>query len=358
MDTRWNQLAELLTHRSARVKAGERVMIAMGEIESYPLARSLYTAVVRAGAHPQIQFLSEELNRALLTHGTDEQIGWEPEIETYGMEWADVYFGLRGAHNLDLFWDVAASRLARLRTAMGSVSAMRWNKTRWCLLRVPNAHLAHQAGVDEQTITEMFFDACLLDWDAAGAEWRRWAAKLDTGKRVRVVGANTDLTFSVAGRTWEVADGRLNMPDGEIMTSPVTDSVDGQIGFEFPGVLGGRIIEGITLRFETGVLVEATAATNQDFLRSIVTTDPGAGRLGEFAFGTNRQITRFCKDILLDEKIGGTIHIALGRAYPQTGGTNESAIHWDLIKDLRREGEVYLDDELVFRNGEMRIAEP
>jgi aminopeptidase len=355
MDKRWIQLGQLLVNYSAGVRPGERVMIAFVELETYPLMHSVYRACIQAGAYPQVQFLSEELNRLVLKYGSQEQIGWVPEIEAYGMEWADVYFGLRGAHNLDVFWDIPADKLSLLRKAMGQISTLRWQKTRWCLVRVPNAALAMQAGVDEETITDMFFDACFLDWPAVSREWRRWAEELNKGTEVRVVGKGTDLRFSVAGRTWDVADGHMNMPDGEIATAPVEESVEGSIYFEFPGVLGGRLMHDITLRWEKGTLVEARSSTNQDFLQAIVNTDAGAGRIGEFAIGTNPAVTHFCKDILLDEKMGGTIHIALGRAYPHVGGTNQSAIHWDIVKDMRQEGEIYLDGKLIFQNGRVLL---
>ena len=355
MDKRWTKLGDLLVNHSTAVEAGERVMIAFIELETYPLVHAVYQACIKARALPQVQFLSEELNRLALKHGNADQIGWVPEIEAYGMDWGDVYFGLRGAHNLDVFWDVPSDKLSLLRKAMGEISTMRWQKTRWCLVRVPNAALAQQAGVDEETITDMFFDACFLDWPAVSQEWRRWAEVLNGGSQMRVLGKDTDLRFSIEGRTWDVADGRLNMPDGEIATAPLESTVDGHIYFEFPGVLGGRLMHDIRLRWDRGELVEATSSTNQDFLRSVVNTDPGASLVGEFAIGTNPEIKHFCKDILLDEKIGGTIHIALGRAYPQVGGTNQSAIHWDIVKDTRQEGEIYLDGELIFRNGEVLL---
>jgi aminopeptidase len=355
MDKRWTQLGDLLVNYSMSVKPGEKVMIAFVELESYPLVHAIYEATIKAGAYPQVQFLSDELNRLLLKHGTDEQIGWVPEIEAYGMEWADVYFGLRGAHNLDVFWDVPASKLSMFRKAMGKVSTMRWQKTRWSLLRVPNATLAQQAGVDEETITDMFFNACLLDWPKVSQEWRRWAEVLNQGKQVRVLGKGTDLSFSVAGRTWDVGDGHLNMPDGEVATAPVETTLDGCIYFDFPGVLGGRLMHDLRFRWEKGKLVEATSSTNQDFLTSVVNTDPGASLIGEFAIGTNPGATIFCKDILLDEKIDGTIHIALGRAYPNSGGTNESAIHWDIVKNMREEGEIYLDGKVIYQKGKVLI---
>jgi aminopeptidase len=238
---------------------------------------------------------------------------------------------------------------------MGRVSTARWEKTRWCLLRVPNEALAFQAETDVETITDMWFNACLLDWEEVSKQWKEWAQILNQGKQVRVVGKGTDLTFSVEGRTWSPADGRRNMPDGEIATSPVTSTVNGEIYFDFPGVLGGRLVHDMRLAWEDGKLVKATSSTNQDFLQEVVNSDEGASKIGEFALGTNDQVTHFCKDILIDEKIGGTMHIALGRAYPGTGGKNHSAIHWDIIKDLREEGEVYLDGKLIVDKGKILL---
>ncbi len=351
LDKRWQQLGELMVNYSAEVKPGERVMIAMLELETFPLVRAVYEAVVKAGGYPQVQFLSETLRHSLLKYGNEAQLSWVPEIEAYGMEWADVYFGLRGAHNLFEHWDIPAGRLSLNQAANGKVSTLRWQKTRWCLIRVPNADLAQQAETDLETITDMFFDACLVDWKVEGAKLSRWAEKLNQGSQVRLVGKETDLSFSVQGRRWLPADGKLNMPDGEIATAPVTETIDGQIYFEFPGVLGGRLMHDIYLRWKMGQLVEATASTNQDFLRAILDTDLGAKLIGEFALGTNFGVTHFCKDILIDEKIGGTVHIALGRAYPESGGTNQSAIHWDIVKDIRTDGAVFVDGKPVLQNG-------
>ena len=355
MDKRWQQLGDLLVNYSTAVQPGERVMIAMSEVETLPLAEAVYAAAVRAGALPQVQYLSERLRHALLEHGSDEQLAWVPEIEAYGMEWADIYIGLRGAYNLHMHSDVPAARLARNQTALGKVSTLRWEKTRWCLVRVPNAAFAFQAETDEEAITDMFFDACLLDWEAETRRWQQWAAVLNRGSHIRITGKETDLSFEVGGRTWIVGDGKINMPDGEIYTAPITATIDGQIYFEDPGVLGGRLMHDIRLRWERGRLVEADASTNADYLQSIVTTDAGASLIGEFAFGTNPHVTRFAKDILIDEKIGGTVHIALGRAYAESGGDNRSAIHWDIIKDIRREGAVYLDGRVVLEGGRFHL---
>lgn len=181
MDARWKGLAEILVGHSTGVRRGERVMIAMGEVASYPLVRAVYEAVVRAGTFPQVQFLSETLRHALLRHGNDDQLAWVPEIEAHGMEWADVYLGLRGAHNLYEHADIPADRLATNQRAQGRLAALRWARTRWCLVRVPNAALAHQAETSLEAIEDMFFDACLLDWRREAAAWRRTAGALECG---------------------------------------------------------------------------------------------------------------------------------------------------------------------------------
>jgi len=355
MDKRWHQLGDLLVNYSMQVKPGEKVMIAMVETESYPLVYALNKVIIQAGAYPQVQFLSEELNHSIMKYGNHEQISWVPEIESYGMEWADVYFGLRGAHNLNVHWDITADKLSSFRQAMGKISTFRWEKTRWCLLRLPNAALAEQAGVDEESITDMFFNGCFLDWPKISQEWKRIADLLKKGSQIRIIGKETDLSISVKGRSWDVADGHLNMPDGEIATAPLCETADGQIYFDFPGVLGGRLVHDMRLKWEKGKLISATASSNQDFLQSVIQTDAGASLIGEFAFGTNPNVDIFCKDILIDEKIGGTIHIALGRAYPSCGGTNKSAIHWDIIKDMRQHGQIFLDGRLIFENGKILI---
>jgi aminopeptidase len=356
MDERWRQLAAILVNYSARVGPGDRVMIAMKETTTLPLARAVHEAAVKAGALVQVQFQSDYLWHAEMRYGSPGQVTWVPEIEAYGMEWADVYFGLRGAHNPHQFADINAETLAAHRRAMGQISTRRWQKTRWCLVRVPNAALAQQAQTDLDALLDMFFKACLRDWAAETRRWESIAEHLNRGSQVRLVGQETDLSFSVQGRSWAVGSGRENMPDGEIMTAPVNSSLNGQIYFDFPGVLGGRLMHDIRLEWRDGELVGASASRNQDFLEHVLSLDAGARRLGEFAIGTNDAIDRFCGDILLDEKMGGTVHVALGRAYPQVGGTNQSALHWDIIKDTRQAGIITLDGEPVWEKGRFLIG--
>ncbi len=354
-DNRWNQLANLLVNWSVAVKPGEKVMIAMHEVETIPLTVAVYREVIRAGGFPQVQFFSERLRHQLLKYGNTEQIGWIPEIESYGMEWADVYFGLRGAFNLYECADIPTDVLSVNQRAMGKVSTMRWEKTRWVLVRVPNAGFAQQGHTDIDTMMDMFFKSSLIDYPESTKEWQRIANELEKGKHFHLTGKRTDLSFSVEGRKWIVGDGRISVPDGEIYTAPVETTLNGTIYYEFPGVLGGRIMNDIQLTWDHGKLVQAASSTNQDYLRHIISTDEGSSLIGEFGFGVNDAVNIFTTDILIDEKIGGTIHTALGRPYEICGGTYTSAIHWDIVKDTRQESEIMLDGKTIFKNGKFTI---
>jgi aminopeptidase len=351
LDRRWSQLGEILVNYSTRTRAGDRLLITMMELEAFPLTLAVYEHAVRAGAFPQVQFASTYLERALLTHGTEELIARVPDLERSGMEWADVYIGLRGARNLHELAGIPTERLAAHKRALGAISAWRNAQTRWVLVRVPNESFAQAAGMSLEAAMDFFFDATLRDWGQESRRYQRIRDLFQAAAQVRIVDRDTDLTFSTAGRTYVVGDGRINIPDGEVYTAPVDDSADGVIAFEYPGVYAGQSIEGIRLEFRAGEVVAATAKSGEEFLQQILAFDDGARRIGEFGVGVNDGIDRFVGDILFDEKIGGTIHLALGRAYAECGGTNQSALHWDLIKDLRTEGAIELNGCRVFENG-------
>jgi aminopeptidase len=350
-DQRWEQLADILVNYSTGTQAGDRVQITMMEVETFALARAVYAAAVKAGALPNIEFQSAYLERDLMRYGSQEQLDWVPEMNAYGMEWADVYIGLRGARNPHEFTGIAADKITAHKRAMGKVSAMRNEFTRWVLVRVPNESFAQQAETSLDEMMEFFFNATLRDWGAERARLVELQEVFQAAEQVRIVGEETDVSFSTKGRTYVVADGKLNMPDGEIFTAPVDDSVEGQVYFEFPGVYVGQKVEGIRLSFKQGKVVEASAESNADLLDRLLEMDDGACYIGEFGVGLNFGIDRYSYDILYDEKIGGTIHLALGRAYKECGGTNQSALHWDIVKDLRASGEIYLDGKKIFENG-------
>jgi aminopeptidase len=202
---------------------------------------------------------------------------------------------------------------------------------------------------------EFFFSATLRDWASEIKRYEELKEVFQSATDVRIVGNETDLSFSTENRVYAVGDGKFNMPDGEIFTAPVDDSAEGEIYFEFPGVYAGQLVEGIRLQFSEGEVVKATADTNEELLHKILDADAGAKRLGEFGVGTNFGIDTFSYDILYDEKIGGTIHLALGRAYAENLGVNQSALHWDIVKDLREEGEIYLDGKKVFEKGKFLV---
>ena len=354
-DRRWSQLAEILVNYSTRTQAGDRLLITMMEPETFPLTLAVYEQAVRAGAYPQVQFTSAYLERALLTHGSDELIARVPDLERSGMEWADVYIGLRGARNPHELAGIPTERLAAHKRAQGTISALRNQQTRWVLVRVPNESFAQAAGMSLDEAMEFFFNATLRDWEEESRRYRRIRDLFQAASRVRIVGRDTDLSFSTAGRTYVVGDGQINIPDGEVYTAPVDDSAEGVIAFEYPGLYAGRSIAGIRLELRAGEVVAATADTGEEFLQQILAIDDGARRIGELGVGVNDGIDRFVGDILFDEKIGGTIHLALGRAYAECGGTNQSSLHWDLVKDLRAEGAIELDGRRVFENGRFLI---
>ena len=351
-DKRWNELAKTLVGYSLKVQPGEKVMIMMMEPETYALAREVYAEVIKAGGYAQIQFMSEAIKRQILLHGTPEQIGWVPEIEAYGMEWADCYLGLRGAFNLDECWDVPAEKIAAYQKAMGEVSTLRWKHTRWALVRVPNEHFAQQAHVSADKIMDMFFDACTLDWEEHIRHYQRIADILDTGSHLRITGRDTDLEFDYAGNKWTVMDNTTNIPDGEMYVTPLWQTVKGHIAFEFPATLGGKVINDLRLSFEHGLVSETSASTNLDYVNMIVQNTENANRVGEVAFGTNPYVDICTTDILIDEKICGTMHMALGRPYD---GKYSSPIHWDIVKDTRTEAEVFMDGQLIFKDGNFVI---
>lgn len=350
MDQRWKDLAKVLVNYSVEVKKGDKVLITMMEVETWDLARACYQEVVKAGGKPFIEFQSAYLESDLMRLGDEEQVAWINDMHMVGMDWADCYIGLRGARNPAEFEGIPADVVASHKHAMGVISSER-NRTRWVLSRVPNESFAQQAGMTLDDMMDFYFASTVVNWDDRQGYFEKVRDLYEGGKKVRIVGKETDITFSTVGRTYAIAGGRCNMPDGEVYTSPDETTVNGKIYFEFPGVYAGKVIQGIRLEFKDGKLVNYSSETEQDFLETVLHMDDGAKRVGEFGIGLNAGINRYCYDILYDEKIGGTIHLAMGRAYPKCGGTNDSSLHWDIIKDLREEGEVYVDSRLVMKNG-------
>jgi aminopeptidase len=366
-DPRIRRWAEVLVQYSVTVRPGQVVAI-QGGVDAEPLLRAIYQETIKAGGVPAMLPLLPGLARDFFELASDEQIQTITPVERFIREQADVTIQIMAERNTRGLTGIDPSRqgvFARARAGLVQTFMERAadGRLHWTLTLYPTDAYAQDAGMSTEQYTEFVLNACKLNSDDPVAEWKAVGATQQrltdwlTGKReIRVVGPDTDLTVGVAGRTWVNCDGTKNFPDGEIFTGPVEDSANGHIRFSFPVVAYGREIQDIRLVFKDGLVTDASAASEEEFLIKTLDTDPGARRLGEFAFGTNFDITRFTKNILFDEKIGGTVHMALGNGYPETGNTNQSAIHWDMICDLRENGQVFVDGELFMENGTYQIS--
>ena len=361
MSERLRRLAEVLVGHSGRVERGDLVVVE-GTTNVAPLLEEICGAVIRAGAHPATRVVPE-LEDLLLTEGSDEQVDWVPPGSREDVEQADVWIVVEAPSNTKALTAIDPERQARAQRARKELRERYLERAhagelRWVLTAYPTNAAAQDAEMSLAEYEEFLYAAAFLDDGDPVARWREFSERLDrvvdllAGKdELRVVAEDTDLTFRIGDRTWVASKGHENFPDGEVFTAPLDDSAQGRIRFTFPAVFRGRQVEDVRLRFEGGEVVEATASRGEDFLREMVALDEGARRVGELAFGLNEAIRVFTRNILFDEKIGGTMHLALGSAYAECGGVNRSALHWDMICDLRSGSEVYADGELVYRDG-------
>ena len=359
-DPRVRELAELLVDRCLGVQPGWQV-----SVRASPLARPLVEQVARAigrrGAYylPRINWGPDRI-RADLDWALEaplELLRELPPIERYQVEHEDARLGIRAPEDTSAGAELDPARRKALQQA-GQVASVRARSldVRWAVVEYPTEAAAARAGMTLAEWTEFIFDACLLDWDAEELRMLRVKEHFDSAATVRIVGGGTDLTLGIDGREGVVSAGFRNMPDGEVFYSPVEDTAQGVIEYaEFPVVYLGHDIVRARLVFEAGEVVDATADEGEEFLTQMLATDSGAKRLGELGLGCNPRITRFTHNVLFDEKIDGTVHLALGASYTHNGGKNESAIHWDMVKDLRPGGELWADGELVQRDGRWLI---
>jgi aminopeptidase len=361
-DLRHERFAQVLVDYSTRVGEGDLVLIESTPLAT-PLIRALYRRVVEAGAHPEVRIGLDGAVEALLSSGNDEQLGWLSPRLRGDAEQANVRIAIEAETNTRGLTGTDPARqalFARSRSRLRDLAMERAaaGELRRVVTAFPTNAAAQDAEMSLADYEEFVYRAGFLDeddpvsaWAALGERLSRLADWLGTKKEIRVVTEGTDLTVGVEGRTWIPCDGKENFPDGEVFTGPVETSVDGHVRFSFPAPHAGRLVREIELRFEGGEVVEAHAAEGEAFLQEMLAMDDGARRLGEFAFGMNDAVQDFTGHTLFDEKLGGTVHMALGKAYPESGGKNESALHWDLVCDLRDESEVHADGELVYRNG-------
>jgi aminopeptidase len=362
IDPRIDRMAQTITGYSLALKPGDLLRIEAPALAQV-LIRAVYAEALKAGAHVMTRIGLEGIAEEFYRNASAAQLAFVGDVEKLEVERLTARLVIGGNWNTRSMRQVDPAKLATQRQARRELFTRLLERKaagelKSCITHFPAPADAQQAELSLREYEDFVFRACFCDRDDPIAEWRRLSQyqagvveRLSPVRQLRIEAADTDLELSVAGRTWINSDGRANFPSGEVFTAPVEDSATGRIRFEFPAIMSGQEVNDIRLRFDRGRVVAATAARGEDYLQAMLRTDAGAQALGEVAFGLNPGIQRFTHNILFDEKIGGTMHFALGAAYPECGGRNRSAIHWDMIKDLRRQGRVYADGSLIYENG-------
>jgi aminopeptidase len=362
-DPRVDKLARVLVHYSMKVRKGDLVRIG-GAAISAPHIAAAYREVLLAGGHPTVRCGIDGLDEAYYKLGSDEQMRFISELDRREVELLNCELRYLGAYNTRALTRVPPERMRIRREATREIMSRFMERAakrelRWCLTQAPAQADAQEAEMSLADYEDFVYKAGHLDKEDPVGAWQRVereqaavVERLGKVKTIRIVAPDTDLTVGVGGRTWISAAGEHNFPDGEVFTGPVENATNGTVKFTFPAIYGGREVTGIRLAFKDGRVTEARADKGEEFLTSMLDIDAGSRVLGEFAFGLNYEIQQFTRNILFDEKIGGSIHMALGAAYPDTGGKNQSGLHWDMILDLRSNGgEAFADGEVVYRNG-------
>jgi len=355
-DPRIDEYARLLVERSVAVQPGWQVCV-RGTPAARPLIESVIENVARIGAYPILQVAFEQIGGPFAREAPIDVLSEPAPLQRRIWEECDAFISIWAPENTREGVDLSEER----QNALKQMAAPLRERTMamgapWVIAEYPSLATAQDAGMTLEQYEQFIFDAVLRDWDAEGRRMQAIARVFDEADEVHISGPGTDLALSLAGRAGAVDDGHVNMPGGEVFYSPVEDSADGVIEFsEFPAVYFGHEVDGVRLVFDGGRIVDASARAGEDFLLRTLDTDDGARRLGELGIGCNPAIQRFMKNVAFDEKIDGTVHLALGNSYTFTGGTNKSAVHWDIVKDLRTAGQLHVDGRLVQENGRWLI---
>jgi len=370
-DLRVQKFAKVLVEHSARVAPGDRILIE-ATTAAEPLVRELFKQILERGGIPNpmvyipgmMPFSQDDL---YLTYAKDTQLDFVPTFLKLAYEQFEGRIRVHSSTNTRGATNIDAAKAQRRNKALSPISEAQMRrgaegKFKWVTTLYPTYAYAQDAGMSLQEYEDFVFGAVhafeddpIAYWQGSGAEQQQAVEFLADKDQVAVRGPNVDLTLSIKGRKFESSVGRFNMPDGEIFTGPVEDSVNGWVKFTYPAITGGVAVEGAELTFNKGRVETAKAEKNQDFLLKMLETDQGSRYLGEFAIGTNKDITRFTGNILFDEKIGGSFHMALGAGYPETGSKNKSAIHWDLICDVRQDSEILVDGQPFYKDGKFNF---
>lgn len=365
-DPRLEKLAKVLVNYSLEIKAGDKLLINGGDVAA-PLIREVYREAIRAGAaEVQTHILLNGLSEILLDESNDEQLTHVSEYETFVSDYFSHELTIWSEQNTKARGKINPERIAKRRKARSSIFKRSLEREmqgqyRWCGTLYPTLAYAQDASMTLDAYENFVYGSELLHRDDPVAAWReiqqeqqRIADFLQQHDEIHIVAPGTDLTYRVGGRKWINCAGTANFPDGEVFSGPLEDSVNGVITFSYPAVYDGNEVEGVRLVFKDGKVIESSAERGLTFLNAMLDTDAGSRYLGEVAFGLNYDIKECVKETLFDEKIGGTAHFALGASLPESGGVNESGIHWDLVCDLH-EGKVYADGQLCYENGKFII---
>ncbi|MBX3066930.1 MAG: aminopeptidase [Anaerolineae bacterium] len=365
-DPRVQKLAHTLVNYSVDLKSGETVYLT-GDLSALPLIRETYKEVIKAGGLCILRYDDGEMDDYFIRNANDDQLKWISPTERWASEDVDVRIFIRASSNTRRGTSTDPKRMAQFMAARGHLAKTRFERTaaeklKWTLTQFPTEAYAQEADMSLEEFENFVYGATFADqpdpikcWKDLQDGQQKYVDWLKGKKHVQVRGPNVDLTLSIEGRTFINSGGTHNMPSGEIFTGPVENSVNGWIRYTYPAIREGRIVEGVELKFEDGKVVQASAKKNEEYMLTQLNMDEGARYVGEFAIGTNYGIQRFTSNILFDEKIGGTMHMALGRGYPETGSKNESAIHWDMICDMRNGSEISVDGELLYKDGHFII---
>ena len=357
IDERIGKLSRVLVDYSTEAGEGDQVLIS-GEVGAGPLIKALYARLLQVGATPITQISLPGMQELFFEHAREIHYDKIPGVTRAIVAGVDAQIMIHSPSNTRALANVDPSKQQALQIRNKPLSEMVLKKDRWVVTLFPTEALAQEAHMGLSDYEEFAFEAMGLNeedpvryWSEKSAEQERLIERLEEAREIRIVGPETDLTLSVERRTFVNSAGRRNMPCGEVFTGPIEDSANGTVYFRVPAAIAGHEISGARLRFEEGKVVEASAEKGEEYLTSLLDADAGARYLGELGIGTNYGIPRASANVLFDEKLGGTVHLAIGRSYAETGGKNDSSVHTDLVCDLREGGELYADGELIQENG-------
>lgn len=354
-DPRWETLADILLNHSIRLKSGETILIECFDLEDDALPRLLLKKAALRGACPLVETKNNRIVRDLIRHASVPQMKAIGAYELLRMESAQAYLGLRGARNINELADVPSDRMALYNEHVVKPVHFerRVKQTRWCVLRMPGPSMAQQAGMSTEAFEDFYFDTCNLDYPKLAKALRPLVRRMNAAKEVSIKAPGTDLRFSIEGIPAVPCAGEMNIPDGEVFTAPVRESVEGHVTFNAPTIYQGSSFDGVRLEFQAGKIIKADCAGGDlEKLRRILKTDEGASYTGEWSIGCHPRILHPMRDILFDEKIAGSFHLTPGQAYDEADNGNRSKIHWDLVQIQRPE---YGGGTICFDGAPIRI---